>query len=279
MPRGFPPAAFRSALSYRARPGDFFIATYPKCGTTWAQHIVYLLAHGGEPLPPSASMSDAIPHLEEAGAAAVSTLPAPRYIKTHLPFEMTPYDPAARYLYVARNPFDCAVSFYHHTRGFVRHYDFADGSFADYFECFIAGTVDFGDYFDHVVSWYAHRDDANVLLLTYEAMSADPSAAVIAIADFMQTERIDDGAVLAAVLEHSSFESMSRDQQRWSSTRPAGMPAFIRRGIVGDWVNYFSAAQAARLIDKFEQRLGATDFERLWAGTLERARGIAATVR
>jgi hypothetical protein len=57
------------------------------------------------------------------------------------------------------------------------------------------------------------------------------------------------------------------------------MPAFIRRGIVGDWVNYFSAAQAARLIDKFEQRLGATDFERLWAGTLERARGIAATVR
>ena len=50
-------------------------------------------------------------------------------IKTHLPFAMTPWHDEALYVYVARNPFDCAVSFYHHTRGFPQHYRFADGTF------------------------------------------------------------------------------------------------------------------------------------------------------
>jgi hypothetical protein len=277
MPSGFPERAFDSALEYVAGPGDFFIATYPKCGTTWAQHIVYLIANRGSPLLAESMLTDAIPHLEEVGREAVEALPRPRYIKTHLPRSLAPYSAAARYLLVARNPFDCAVSFFHHTRGFVKHYDFTDGSFDDYFECFISGEVDFGDYFDHLLSWYAHSDDDNVLMLTYEAMTADPRAAVLAIARFMQADCADDEAVLAAVLEHSSFASMSRDQQRWSSVRPDGMPAFVRRGVVGDWINHFSAAQAARLLEKFDRRLGGLSLEALWPETLAEARRLAAT--
>ena len=68
MPMGFPAQAFSSALEYSPEPTDFFIATYPKCGTTWAQHIVYLIAHRGVPLPPTDSMGEHIPHLEEVGA-------------------------------------------------------------------------------------------------------------------------------------------------------------------------------------------------------------------
>ena len=127
MPMGFPREAFGSALEYSPEPTDFFIATYPKCGTTWAQYIVYLIAHHGAPLSAGDSMGAHIPHLEEVGGRAVARMTSPRYLKTHLPFGMTPYNERARYLYVARNPFDCAVSFYHHTRGFIRHYDFADG--------------------------------------------------------------------------------------------------------------------------------------------------------
>ncbi|HUL82192.1 MAG TPA: sulfotransferase domain-containing protein, partial [Gammaproteobacteria bacterium] len=125
MPMGFPVAGFDSGQRYRPSPGDVFVCTYPKCGTTWVQYIVYLLVHGGEPLPAGGRMDAVFPHLEEVGSAQVRALREPRLIKTHLPFGRTPWHPAARYLYVVRNPFDCAVSFYHHTRGFVRHYDFA----------------------------------------------------------------------------------------------------------------------------------------------------------
>lgn len=275
MPMGFPGEAFGSALEYAAEPGDFFIATYPKCGTTWAQHIVYLIAHSGEPLPATRSMAEEIPHLEEIGARLAARRPSPRFLKTHLPFGMTPYHERARYLYVARNPFDCVVSFYHHTRGFVQHYDFAEGRFEDFFECFLAGEVDFGDYFENLSSWYVRAEDANVLFLTYESMSADPEAAVTSIAEFMDAPSISDDSVLDAVVRHSSFASMSKDQQRWSSRRPDDMPAFVRKGLVGDWVNYFVPSQAARLLEKFDTRCAGLGLETLWPDILAEARRFA----
>ena len=220
-------------------------------------------------------MTEVIPHLEEVGEAAVEALPAPRCIKTHLPFDMTPQHSEARYLYIARNPFDCAVSFFHHTRGFVKLYDFADGSFDEFFECFVAGEVDFGDYFDNLVPWYAHRDDDNLLFLTYEQMKADPAEAIVAIGEFLgpasaQTVRNPD--TLARIVQHSSFDSMRKDPDRWSSTRPAGMPAFIRKGLVGDWVEQFSREQARRLAEKFAERAQGTDLETLWPEILDAAR-------
>ena len=47
------------------------------------------------------------------------------------------------------------------------------------------GEVDFGDYFDHVLSWWAHKDDDNVLFLKYEDMKKDLPSAVDKIAKFI----------------------------------------------------------------------------------------------
>ena len=274
MPMGFPVAGFSSALAYRARPGDIFIATYPKCGTTWVQYIVYLLLHDGVPLARGQLLGAAIPHLEEVGRESVERLPEPRPIKTHLPFAMTPAHPEARYIYVARNPFDCVVSFYHHTRGFAQHYDFAAGTFEDYFECFLTGEVDFGDYFDNLASWYEHRHDSNVLFLTYEALQADARQAVVAIAEFLELPCREDEATLDEVARHSSFANMRKGQGRWSSQRPEDSPAFIRKGIVGDWRNHFSPDQAHRLANKFRASAETAGFEGLWPDIIQAARLI-----
>ncbi|HSG63623.1 MAG TPA: sulfotransferase domain-containing protein, partial [Gammaproteobacteria bacterium] len=216
-----------------------------------------------------------IPHLEEVGGEAFERLPPPRILKTHLPFSMVPHSDDARYLYVARNPFDCAVSFFHHTRGFVRHYDFADGTFDDYFECFLAGEVDFGDYFDNLLSWQERRRERNVLVLTYEGMSADPRAAVLEIGRFMGADCVLEETIMNEILRHSSFASMSQDQQRWSSRRPDGMPAFIRKGVVGDWINHFSPVQAQRLLAKADSRLAGSGIEALWPEIFAAARRFA----
>jgi len=272
---GFPVAGFDSGQRYAPSPGDVFVSTYPKCGTTWMQYIVYLLVHGGAPLPAGARLDAVFPHLEEVGEASVRALPEPRLIKTHLQFERTPWHPAARYIYVARNPFDCAVSFYHHTRGFVRHYDFADGTFDEFFECFIRGEVDFGDYFDHLASWLAHVDEPNVLFLTYEQMLADPRAAGVAVGGFLGGAAARAAAapeLLARIVEASSFDAMRRDQRRWSSERPANMPEFVRKGVAGDWADQFSREQAARLAAKFVARTRGTRGEALWPEVLALAR-------
>ena len=267
MPLGFPPEGFESGLRYAAQPDDIFVCTYPKCGTTWMQYIVYLLMHAGEPLARGASLGSVFPHLEEVGREVVAALPAPRHIKTHLPKTLAPFAADARYIYVARNPFDCVVSFYHHTRGFPQHYDFSNGTFADFFECFMKGEVDFGDYFDHLLSWAALTGAPNLLFVTYEQMKADVRGAIIAIAAFLgeKAQRtVRNEAVLTRILDAVSFKSMAEDQRRWSSARPKHQPPFVRKGAVGDWQNLLEPPQARRLLAVFEERTAGTSVAQLW---------------
>lgn len=280
MPMGFPAEGFVSGQQYVPQEGDVFVSTYPKCGTTWMQYIVLLIVREGHGLRDGENINDAFPHLEEVGRHVIEALPKPRLIKTHLPFERTPWAEGARYVYVARNPLDCAVSFYHHTRGFIRHYDFADGTFDDFFECFIRGEVDFGDYFDNLLSWFPRRANPNVLFTTYEDMLADPSNAIMGVATFLGdrgARAVSDAALRERILGESSFRNMREGQHRWSSERPADMPPFVRKGIVGDWHNHFSPAQALRLVARFEQRTRGTGAELLWSEQLLAAKRFAST--
>ncbi|KAH7984969.1 hypothetical protein HPB52_024411 [Rhipicephalus sanguineus] len=162
----------RSALYYKPEPGDVFIATYPKCGTTWVQFIVHGIFNRGSFPKDSLEFMLASPFLEMLGAEAAHKMPRPGAIKTHMPFGKVPYSKDAKYITITRNPFDVCVSFYYHTKE-KPSYDVADMTFDDYFENFVRGTVSFGDYFDHLLSWYERRNDRNVLFLTYEELKAD----------------------------------------------------------------------------------------------------------
>ncbi len=77
---GFPVEGFTSALKYQAQPSDIFLVTYPKCGTTWTQYILWLMQHQGESLSSSEKLEDYIPHLEEVGKEIIEKLPKPRVI-------------------------------------------------------------------------------------------------------------------------------------------------------------------------------------------------------
>ena len=267
LPMGFSPENFDSGFTYQAQARDTFIVTYPKCGTTWTQHIVWMLSHDGKPLPLDKNINLEVPHLEEVGSDFVKSLSEPRFIKTHLTYDLNPYNPDSKYIYIARNPFDCAVSFYYHTQGFIKHYDFAEGTFDDFFECFINGEVDCGDYFDNLLSWVQHKNDQNVLFLTYESMKNNPKINIIAIAKFLgdnYVEKVQNTQILESILHHTSFTSMSKNQSRWSSQRPVNMTPFIRKGKVGDWKSHFSVSQTQRLSQKLRMRTAGTEAENLW---------------
>jgi len=57
----------QQSLHYQPQNDDLFVAAYPKCGTTWCQHIVYLLLNNAEPLPPDHRLPDLFPFLEKWG--------------------------------------------------------------------------------------------------------------------------------------------------------------------------------------------------------------------
>lgn len=267
MPSGFQPENFHSALAYIPEDGDIFISTYPKCGTTWTQNILLLMKNKGKPLEPGQNINQFIPHLEEVGKEVVEALPEPRIIKTHLPYNLVPKSTRAKYIYIARNPKDCCVSYYHHTKGFTKYYRFGEGTFDDYFEVFLAGEVDFGDYFDNLLSWFDRRDDPNVLFLLYEEMKGDTRGCIKKIGEFLGGDfvrDVEDPSIVERISANSSFKAMKATPAMWSSERPKQFEAFIRKGKVGDWRTHFSEEQSERLDRKFEAKLSGTGAEKLW---------------
>ncbi|KAL1471281.1 hypothetical protein MTO96_023736 [Rhipicephalus appendiculatus] len=58
-PRSFRRNVLRDALLYEARPGDIFLATYPKNGTTWTQYTLWFLLNlDNDKLPESPTFAD-----------------------------------------------------------------------------------------------------------------------------------------------------------------------------------------------------------------------------
>jgi len=274
MPCGFPTDALQSAFEFAPERGDVILATYPKCGTTWMQNILYMLHNDGREIAADMSVRELVPHLEEMGADFVARMPGPRLIKTHLARTDKLYGDAARYVLVFRNPFDCAVSFFHHTRGFPKHYDFADGTFEDFLQVFLAGEVDFGDFFDHVDSWLSVLDTSNVHYTTFERMRANLDEEILRLGRFLggaAATVAQDRRLRADIAAASSFDSMARNQQRWSSARPEGMTAFVRKGIVGDWRAHFSRDGARALWKRAAARLDGTVLLDEWSEILDEA--------
>jgi len=81
---------------------------------------------------------------------AAANMKGPRVIKTHLPIDMLPKDALnkAKIVFVARNPMDCCVSFFHHER-LVPNQGFL-GTFEQYAKLFRNGRNPMGDYWYHL---------------------------------------------------------------------------------------------------------------------------------
>ncbi|KAH7942257.1 hypothetical protein HPB49_022379 [Dermacentor silvarum] len=64
-----------------------------------------------------------------------------------------PPSEVSTYIYMARNPFDCCAAYYMHMKSMPLARPEAT-SFDTFFDAFIEGKVIYGDFFDHVLSWY-----------------------------------------------------------------------------------------------------------------------------
>lgn len=252
IPGAFSEAVLEEFLQYRPRPDDIFVVTFPKCGTHWTSAILSKTLQVCRDIPPRKFILG-----EKGGVDAIFAAPVPRIVCTHLPFHLTPHHERTKYVYVARNPKDCCVSFFEHTKAFPS-YGFQDGTFDEYFEIFLSGETDFGDYYDNLKSWYAHKDDPNVLFLTYESMKLDTEGSVVKIAEFVDPELStvlkNDSGKMNAVLEASTVNQMRKDVEG----------PFVRKGVVGDWKNYFSREQSKKLEERFLQEMKGTDIADLW---------------
>ncbi|XP_075751901.1 amine sulfotransferase isoform X4 [Rhipicephalus microplus] len=252
IPGAFSEGALEGFLRYHPADDDIFIMTFPKCGTRWTHMMLSKTLQVCQGLSPRPFIL-----AEREGVAAILAAPRPRVVCAHLPFRLTPRNERTKYVYVVRNPKDCCVSFFHHTRSHAS-YEFADGTFEEFFEIFLDGLTDFGNYYENLKSWYARKDDPNVLFMTYESMKFDTRGSVIKLARFVDEQLAvaleEDNDKMMSVLEACSVESMRKGLQGH----------LIRKGVVGDWKNYFSHEQSRRIEERFMLEMKGTDIPDLW---------------
>lgn len=253
----------KAFFQFTPQPGDIFIASYPRSGTTWLQMILYQLTTDGD-MENLTHISEYCPFFEQALALAgpgafdrIKSKPR-RLFKTHMRYRWTPLGPA-RCIYVAREGKDVLVSWYYHNVDGLNY----RGTFDRYAEMFIRGKVFPGSWFRHVAEWYAHRNDPNIIFLTYEDLSSDLEGTVRRIIDFCGLEVAPES--LPRILERCSFSYMKKYEPKFSPTaelellRGIKRDAFIRKGKVGGWREHMTPGQAAEFDRVYEETLGRLD--------------------
>jgi hypothetical protein len=237
------------------RPDDIFIVTYPRSGTTWMQMILYQLTTvGNMDFPHITSVSPWFERSLKEGKA-YDALPAPRVFKSHLSYRKIPKGPC-KYLYVARDGKEVAVSYYHFQKTHMGY----KGTFDEFFTRFLKGEDHYGSWYRHVRGWWEHRHDPNVLFLFYEELAADLPSCLRKISAFcgleIAPERWDD------ILERCSFAFMKQHENQFDPlTAMLYEQGFqpnchLRKGQSGAGGAHLSPQQSRQFDNKYSTRLG-----------------------
>ncbi|HUO11354.1 MAG TPA: sulfotransferase domain-containing protein [Caulobacteraceae bacterium] len=246
--------------SYRPRPTDIVITPFGKCGTTWLQQTFHTLRTRGD--MDFDDISRVVPWIETAKVVGIDLeapqRAEPRGFKSHLAYSGHPEIPkGAKYVVSFRDPKDALVSMHKFMEGWFLEPGAI--SLADFAEPWLAS----GDFWKHLLSWWAERDNPNVLIFSYEGMTADPEGSIRRLAAFCGIPLDDE--LLALTLERSSIGYMLAHKDRFDdflmrevSERRCNLPpgsdsAKVRQGGVGGHKTELTPELAAKLDAKWAE--------------------------
>ncbi|XP_003803777.1 bile salt sulfotransferase-like [Otolemur garnettii] len=239
---------------------DVVTVTFPKSGTHWLMEILCLIHSKGDPKwVQSVPIWDRSPWIEtDPGFELANKKEGPRLLTSHLPIHLFPksfFSSKAKVIYVIRNPKDVIVSgyFYWSSVNFAKK----PKSVKQFLECFLEGNVPFGSWFDHVRGWVSMRERENFLMLSYEELKRDTEKTVEKICQFLGKKV--EPEELSLILKNSSFQAMRENKMsNFSVVDDAYLVhknPLLRKGMTGDWKNYFTVAQAEAFDKVFQEKM------------------------
>jgi len=242
---------YKMALAelYKPRPDDIFIVTYPKSGTTLIQMMLYqMTSDGSMDIPHILSVSPWFEHevmTQPPNRELFESLPSPRFFKTHFFYDQLPQQ--GRFIYIVRDVRDVALSSYHHFCLMTG----VDQNREQFINGFLRQPR---SWFKFQASWWPHRNDENVLFLTYEGIIKDLEGTVRKLAAFCGIP-VDESS-MPRIVERCSIGFM---KQHWEKFDPrlrriSRTPAeFVRKGVAGTGRNELTPGQEARISRELQE--------------------------
>ncbi|XP_072926316.1 sulfotransferase family 5A, member 1 isoform X2 [Hemitrygon akajei] len=136
------PKSLQYAQEFQFQDTDTVIITYPKSGTTWMQEILTLIYSDGD-MTPAKTIPNWLrtPWIEQYYCENVLMNKSDhRILTTHLPYHFLAKSlkqSNAKVIYVARNPKDIVVSYYHFHK--IANFLPEPGTFGEFLEKFLIG--------------------------------------------------------------------------------------------------------------------------------------------
>jgi aryl sulfotransferase len=271
------------------RPDDIVISTPAKCGTTWMQMICALLVFQTPRFDRSLDLiSPWLEMLTRDRASVLADLEAQthrRFIKSHTPFDGLPFDPRVTYVSIGRDPRDVALSWDSHLANTDMMALFAARAAAvglddiaellaegppdrpdseiERFWLWVdeelppaeAGTAGLAAVLHHLSTFWAVRDDANVVLLHFDDLKADLEGQMRFVAERLGISVPEDR--WPALVEAATFENMrSRADQIVPDVTNAiwqQNAGFFNRGASGQWRTLLDEDGLRRYRDRVAQ--------------------------
>ncbi|KAL4424320.1 hypothetical protein ABPG75_001621 [Micractinium tetrahymenae] len=254
------PARLNLSRTIATQPADVCHCSFPKSGSTWLANILYLVLHDGHEPGQGAPLRSHLHWMESAWTyprtrEQVDALPSPRIFKSHMPHHMAlaggPRQSPCRFIYIARNPKDVCVSYYHFESGSAWSGGY-DGTWEHWLRLFMDGRVQRGDWLDHVLSWWEVRGEENMLFLRYEDLKRDFRGQLARIAAHVGVQlspKAVDRVVAASSFSHMRAAPFSNHKHI------ADFQGFFRKGEVGSWRDRFTVAQTDAFDRLYTERM------------------------
>jgi len=275
-------AALNNIISYRS--SDVIVATFPKCGTTFLEHIILLLLNKGNSsllnpanknayIPRHSSSGkvwieacveqdakyDCIPSLPEANPISIEdfhAMPDSRVIKTHSPINLLlgigsrgiqQLPIGTKIVVVTRNPFDACVSYYHHGNNPCKQ----GWSFSAWASLFLHGQTHFGSWFQWTRGWYVEHcsNTDKVHWIHYEDLNKGKREVFQQLAEFLGVPASDD--LIDATIEASRFENVKNQADQ----KGGDIIGHLRKGICGEWKKYFNSQLTEEFIQYYQNEM------------------------
>eukprot|EP01083_Nonionella_stella_P087417 243224_1 len=256
--------------NYKPTDNEVWVVTYPKTGTTLALQILHAImeCHYNETkckndeyykdntrLYTNVEWIDLLRQSPSKFNRFISsTKNTKRFWKTHSRLDRLPCTQLPqKMIIVCRNPKDALVSFYHHTKNAktTNSYDYKD-DFDTFFTLYCSGLVENNSYFEYYRQYWkfymqSQRKDVDVLWLNYEDLVVNESskrAQIVRLIEFIgMKDMVYSEQHLDAIVKNTSMEKMKYQYNESKKSEPFGIKNFVRKGVIGDWKNYFNEKQ------------------------------------
>ncbi|XP_012935556.1 sulfotransferase family cytosolic 1B member 1 [Aplysia californica] len=246
------------------RPDDVITTGFLRSGNHWAFEILNMILGQGTDFSKRNFFELQLEMMGDRVTKVLQKASSPRVLTSHcqlrfLPRQAFESERKTKIVYILRNPKDAMVSQYklmNSTR--IKKLGFS-GSWDEFVELLLHEGLQWGTWFDHVLSTDAflkENPDFPLFILQFEKLREDPVPIVRDLCRFLgQPETLAE-----QIADATRFDSMKKGTEdkfgkMKSDFLKDDSSGFVVKGQIGSWRNEFTAAQSERFDRVFEKRM------------------------